>query len=107
MRPASRYRHRITVERATTMRDSLNTPVEIWATLCSPKADVRWGSGAERVTAAQEQASQGATFTVRSMTMTKGITVKDRIVFGGRRWDIEAIAQIDNDIALTAVARAD
>ena len=100
-------RHRIVIERATTTRDSLNTPVESWAKLCSPKANVRWGKGAERVVAAQEQASQGATFTVRAMAMTRQIAVKDRIAFRGRIWDIEGIADIDHDIALTAVALAD
>jgi hypothetical protein len=53
---------------------------------------VFYGRGDERRQAAMEQGSQAATFQVLDNSVTRAMTVSDRIVHGGANWDIVGIA---------------
>lgn len=110
--PAGQMRSPIVFERETPRRSELGGPAPgEWSRLFVSPGKVRWGSGAERASAALgEQAVQTATFRVRSNTSTRGVTVKDRIVFAGLNWDIAAIAEFDfvpAEIEFTALASRD
>lgn len=81
----------ITLERATTLQDEYGEEVPSWATLGQEWAAVFYGRGDERRQAAMEQGSQAATFQMLSNTLTRSLTLTDRIQFGGV-WDIEGIS---------------
>lgn len=74
-------------------------------------AKVLYGTGAERRGVAGEQAAQAATFRVLADSLTRTVTHKDRIVFGGMNWDITNIAPIGGpsprEIEFTATASRD
>jgi hypothetical protein len=56
---------------------------------------VFYGRGSERRQAAQEQASQVATFQVPSNTSTRSLIPKDRIVHASSNWDITGPPALD------------
>lgn len=98
---------KIVFERATSATDDYGTEVPSWATWSSSFASVRYGTSAERRTAAAERASQAATFRVLATAKTKAVGVKDRIQFDGAAWDIEGVAPIGrSEIEFTAVRAA-
>lgn len=84
---------------------------ESWATLFACFAGVRWGTSAERRTAAGEQAVQTATFRVLASMDARSVRVTDRIVHDGLNWDVTGIAPIGgpapSEIEFTAVAGRD
>lgn len=104
MTAAGRRNRRIVIQRATKTSDDHGEDVPSWATWCSPFANVRFGTSAERRSAASEQGSQAATFRVLATAKTRDVTVQDRITFDGGVWDIEGIAPIDRtEVEFTAV----
>lgn len=66
-------------------------------------AKVLYGTGAERREAGAENATQAATFIVTNDEVTRAVTVRDRIWFDGRGWDITSAAPIAGDRHFTAV----
>ena len=105
---AGPLRHRIGIQQFATATDDAGQELETWADWLSPKANIRWGAGDERVAAAQKQAAQGATFIVRSTSQSRLVTVKHRIIFDGRTWEIKAIADPKpSERHITAIARID
>lgn len=98
--------HIITIQRKTVILDELGGETATWAELGREYASVRHGSAQERREAAQEQASQTATFGVLSNAMTRSISVTDRIVWDGSEWDIVGAApsiQLNAGTEITAV----
>ncbi len=85
---SSRMNRRISIERKTVTADGYGGEVETWTELCAVAAEVLFGTGQERRTAAQESATQGATFRVRVSPLTASVTAADRIQFDGSTWDI-------------------
>jgi SPP1 family predicted phage head-tail adaptor len=78
----------VTFQRATTTTDDYGQPIETWADYCTATARVLFGSAQEKREAAQESASQTATFECLRTSKVDSVTVKDRIVFDGDDWDI-------------------
>lgn len=78
----------ITFETASVEQDDYGEEVSTWATLGTEWADVNWGRGDERRQAAMEQGSQSATFNVLENSITRAVSVKDRIVLDAQNWDI-------------------
>lgn len=68
-------------------------------------------SDAEKVAAGQVQATVSARFLVRSSTFTRDITPIDRLMHGGKDWNIQGIKEAPNGrhafLEITAIARAD
>lgn len=87
----------ITFETRTTATDDFGGEMEAFGAPFTAWAKVTFGTGQERRAAAQEQGSQAATFQVRRWSQTDTVTVRDRIVFDGARWDIESRAAIGRD----------
>jgi len=94
----------ITLQRFTTATDEYGDPVQTWADAGKVWARVFWGRGDERRTAAMEQGQQPATFQMLANILTRGLTVRDRILFDGAAWDIQGIAPTTRaEIEITAV----
>jgi SPP1 family predicted phage head-tail adaptor len=98
MPSATERRYAISFIAPVVTTDEYNEPVEDWdepTTLATVRARVRFGSSQEQRQAAQESASQTATFEcVRSATLD-AVTVKDRIQYDGSDWDITERAPLD------------
>ncbi len=78
----------IQVERKISTSDGYGDEIDTWSSYCSEWAAVRFSAGNERRAAAQEAASAAATFIVLSNSLTRQISVADRIQFDGGIWDI-------------------
>lgn len=94
-------------ERATYTRDSYGTKIPSWALFTSAWASVKWGSGQERREAAQEKASQVATFEFDWSTKLSGVTVMDKMIVFGRTWDISGIVTIGPNAEIHITSGAD
>lgn len=82
----------MTIERASVTTDPYGGEIESWAALGQEWAAVYYGRGDERRQAAMEQGSQAATFGMISNTLTRSLTLKDRLQFDGSEWDITSVA---------------
>lgn len=68
---------------------------------------IRWGTGQERREAAQESASQSATFVCDRNPTLDGVLLTDRISYQNAAWDITGIAPVSrSDIEITATRGA-
>lgn len=83
---------KIALERYTTTTDEWNEEQQSWVPLGNEWVKVFYGRGSERREQASEQGRQAATFQMLSNSQTRGLTLKDRVVFSGSNWDIEDIA---------------
>lgn len=92
-----------------TTKDAHGGKIENWQTYASEWAAVQFGSAQERRQAAQELASQTATFRVPSNSKMLALNPKDRIAgYLGSDWDITSVAQFDrSDTVVTAIRLAD
>lgn len=93
--PAGQRSYVVTFQRATTAEDDYGQPIETWADHATATARVRFGTAQEKREAAQESASQTATFECLRSTLIDQVTVKDRIVFDGSDWDITSRDPLD------------
>ncbi len=94
---------------AATTTDDYNQTVEDWdspTTLATRMARVRFGTAQEKREAAQESASQTATFEcVRSPTLD-AVPMTARISFDGSQWDLSERAPLDRQtIRFTSIRR--
>ncbi len=92
MRPAGRRDQIITFERATVTKDDYGEEIETWGVIATRDAEVYLGKGSERRELAMERGRQAATFGVSSDSVTRTVSLKDRIGYNGSPWDIEGIA---------------
>ncbi|MFZ2995947.1 head-tail adaptor protein [Sphingobium sp.] len=106
---SGRRNKKIVIERAGAPVDDGYTKVPgPWTALCAPHADVFYGSGTEQRQAAQEGASQTASFDVLANSNTRSVSVADRISFDGGYWDITSNVEIERGAGrrITGVRRA-
>lgn len=82
----------VTIERKTTVEDEYGGETEAWTTYATAWAQIFYGKGDERRQAAQLAGSQAATFQVLNNSLTRGLLITDRIVWGDGNWDITSIA---------------
>lgn len=78
----------VTFERGTPSTDNYGGETMTWATLTTAYARIRYGDGQERREAAQERATQAATFECDWNATLAGVQVNDRISFESEAWDI-------------------
>lgn len=106
MPSASRRTELIWFERATITEDEHGGEILTWpgTYFATCRAQVRFGTAQEKREAAQETATQTATFEcVRTLTLLNA-TTKDRIIYLGRAWDIVENVPLDTaTIRFTAV----
>lgn len=105
MIPAGDRQWLIVFQRSTTTTDNYGeaipaAPVEFTRAM----ARIRFGTGQEKREAAQEVASQAATFECVSTDKLRQIVMTDNISFDGGNWDITEIAPLDRQtIRFTAM----
>lgn len=102
-------KRRITLQRATVERNSLNEPVETWetlATLWAMKYDV---SAAEAMRAQEVGAELTTRFRIRSDSAWSDLNPADRLIFRGRVYQITGVREKDANrwLEVDCVARAD
>jgi hypothetical protein len=97
----------VTFIAAATSTDDYNATVEDWAnptTLATATANVRFGAAQEKREAAQESASQAATFECLRTPTLDAVSLTARISFDGSQWDITERAPLDRKtIRFTAI----
>jgi SPP1 family predicted phage head-tail adaptor len=101
---------RITIERAAATQDpGSGHDIQSWATLATVWAKVTPVSDRERVASAQVSAEITDRFLIRWSPQVSGVSPKDRIVYGGRTYNISGVKEIDRrvGIEITAAARPD
>lgn len=99
----------ITFLAAATTTNDYNETVENWATpttLATRVARVRFGTAQEKREAAQEGASQTATFECYRSPALDAVPMTARIGFDGSQWDITERAPLDRrTIRFTGIRR--
>lgn len=96
-------RKRITLETSAPTQDAAGQPIDAWSPLATVWARVTPGRGGEQFTADQRIGTAVTTFRIRFRT---NLTVKDRISWDGRIWDIRDIREVGNKEALDVDATA-
>ncbi|MGE3396023.1 MAG: phage head closure protein [Sphingomonas sp.] len=94
---AGRLRERVTFQEATVTRDGHGGEIEAWGDVYSCRAEVRFGTAAERREQAQEQSSQAITLLVRACSNIAALTTKNRAVLNGMVLDIISFAPAGAD----------
>lgn len=84
---------RIVIQRATTVANAFNAPIETWApfaTVWAGRSDV---SDGERMAAGQVGSFVMSRFVVRANSTTKAIKATDRVSHDGAIWAIHGIKE--------------
>lgn len=98
MPSATRRKYAISFIAASISTNDYNETVESWGsptTLAAMMADVRFGTAQEKREAAQERASQTASFECVRSAALDAIPMTARIAFDGSQWDITERAPLD------------
>lgn len=82
---------RVTLQRFTETRDEYNEPIVAWTDLATVSAQVVQQSGREFLSADQTQAERRVLFRLRWFD---GVTVLDRVSYGGRLHNIEEVKEL-------------
>ena len=92
IRPAGQRNTLVTIQRPTTVEDDYGEPIITWSAIGKVWATVIYGRGDERRQAAMEQGEQPATFQLVAGTLTRGLTLRDRLLAKGTVWNIRGVA---------------
>lgn len=102
---------KITIQRATTVPNEFNEPVETWADFVTVWAMRRDVSDGEKFAAGQVGSSLRSRFTIRSSSETRTITPADRLAHDSAIWSIHGVKEANEGrrrfIEITAVKDAD
>jgi len=106
---AGKLDRRITLQRFTTTKNEFNEDVQTWAdlaTVWASKEDIR---DSERWQASEVAAEVTTRFRIRWSNTVKDIDPRDRVLFDGRIYAINAVKEIGRRVGLeiTAAARAE
>lgn len=104
-------REQIVVQRATTVPNEFNEPVETWADYYTFRARREDAGSGEKDAAGQVGAFLMARFTLRRSSKSDGILQTDRIIHDGGTWSIKEKMRLAEDplkfILIKAVRDAD
>ena len=95
---ASHRLYAVSFIQAATSTNDYNETVEDWdnpTTLATVTASIRFGTAQEKREAAQESASQAATFECLRTPTLDAVPMSARISFDGSQWDITERAPLD------------
>ena len=87
----------VVVQRKEIYRDDLNQAEETWRDYARGYASIRYGSGVERLQAAQVAGTQGCTIRVLATPKMLAVTIKDRIAERGSVWNIVGVSRIGRE----------
>ena len=98
--------HLVRIQRATTATDDYGQGEQTWHDLATGWARVRYGTGQERREAAQENASQAATFEFDWNPTLAAVKPSDRLYVFDTVWDVASAVTIggNREVHITAVA---
>lgn len=98
----------VTFQRGTPTGDDYTPEGTVsWSTLTTAWARIRYGTGQERREAAQERATQAASFECEWSTELASVIPTDRISFESEAWDIVSKAPLGHrEIHFAAVRSA-
>jgi SPP1 family predicted phage head-tail adaptor len=102
---AGKLDRRLTIQRATiVLTPPFNEPVETWVDVATVWAQQRPNRGAERFSAQEINGEAVMTFHIRYRS---DVTVKDRIRYEGRTWNILDVREVGRRVVteIDAVAR--
>ena len=108
---AGRYDRKIVFQKVTITKFGTGAEKETFADWAPPliaKATVSFGSAQERRDAGSAEASQVATFRIRTAARYRDVTERDAIFYGGAHWGISGIVEVGqraNEIEFTAARR--
>lgn len=85
---AGPLRHRLTVERRSTTKDSVGGMVDTWTTLLTCRCEFQPVSGREFIGGGAMQSEAQARFIIRYDSSTAAITSADRILYNGGYYNI-------------------
>lgn len=99
----------VRIQRAVTAADDYGGESKTWHDLGTAWAAVRYGTGQERREAAQENASQAATFDFDYSPQTAGIRPTDRLYCFDTVWDVASavVIRANEAVHVTAIANLD
>lgn len=100
---AGKLQHRIELQRMTETLTPSRKVQAVWATYATGKAELRQAGISEFLRESLEGATSNAVFLIRWIP---GVSVADRLIHGGKVWNIVAIAEIGRrkGLELRAVA---
>ncbi|WP_226578224.1 phage head closure protein [Acuticoccus sediminis] len=104
---AGKLDRRVTLERATVIgKDEFGADLLRWDQVATVWAQARPNRGAERFTAAEVNGSAVMSFQIRYRS---DVTVKDRLVYEGRVWNIVDVREVGRRVVteIDATARAE
>ncbi len=110
---AGKLKFRVKLQRlAGVVRNALNEPVENWATLGEPRADMTEVSDAERLRSSEMAASIDRRFEIRWSAKWADLNPKDRLIFDGFNHNIVGVKTIGTGsrpygLEISALSRAD
>jgi len=111
MTTAQDFDRTIIIQRATTVPNEFNEPVETWTDFCTCRASRRDASDSEKVAAGQLMSALQTRFKVRSSSQTRTVTAKDRLVHEGSTFNILGVKEADEGrhrfLEITAVKDSD
>lgn len=103
---AGKLDRRIVIERFTATTDPFGGEVQTWAPLATVWAQYLPGPGGERWRSSEVAAVTECRFIIRNWP---AVTVKDRVIYKGRAYDIVDVAEIGRGVGqeISAKGRAD
>lgn len=101
--------HLVRIQRSVTATDDYGGETKTWHDLATAWARVRYGTGQERREAAQERATQAATFEFDWNPETSAIRPTDRLYCFDAVWDVASAVTIgaNAEVHVTAIANLD
>ena len=106
---AGRLDRRIALLRASVAADAFNEQVATWSTFATVWAEAKPVLDGEKQQAGQTLASKSYRFTIRYSSDVADIDTRDRLIFDGRTYDINAVKEMDRRrwLEITATAKAE
>jgi SPP1 family predicted phage head-tail adaptor len=111
MTGAGQFDRRITIRRATVTANAFNEQIETWSDLATVWAFRRDASATERYRAQEVGAEISVRFKIRYSSQVADVNPRDRLVIGGREYDITRVTEPEGTRNrwrwIEAVARSD
>lgn len=100
---AGKLQHEVELQRLTEALGPGRVAVQTWTTYAYSRAELRQAGASEFLTTFGEGVTNNAVFLIRWIP---GVSVSDRIMHGGKAWNIVAVAEIGRrkGLELRAVA---
>ena len=103
---AGKLDRKIVLQRATMVQNEFNEPVPSWGVLCTVSAESMPVSDSERVRSSQVGAEITMRFGIRYSSVTATLDPRDRLIYGGKVFEIVGIKELGRREGFEISARA-